>query len=238
MMMNEAAMFIKDKQYAKACEVLLEAVKYRDQIGNPEAIHWILQSLGSTWLFREQFSEQVAFFSKYLDRHPGDSAAYHERAVALWYVGSLHESVADFSRALDLIPTDLLSLSGRGQVLAELGESEKAMADLDAATRVLETYPRDPNWKRFYEDIQAFVRRGRGVAFASLGENQRAMAEFEASIELCPGNAWVYFSRAQIYDRAGERDKAVADYRTSLTKDGPSLNPIQRQAARERIDQQ
>jgi tetratricopeptide (TPR) repeat protein len=96
-----------------------------------------------------------------------------------------------------------------GQVLAEVGENGRAMEDLNLAMQSLKTVPRpDLTWAKWYEQLDAFVRNGRGFALAGLGEKEPAKKEFELSISLSPENAWVYHNRAQVYDRAGDREQA------------------------------
>lgn len=231
--LNEAHALLKKESYDRAREVLLRAVKLRDRVQDAKTIDWILTSLASTWLFQDRFEEQIAFFSDYISRHPHDCAAYRNRAEALWYSGKLREAVEDYSRAVKLEPTDLQSRSGRGQVLAELRENEEAIKDLDIALRIVASVPRpNDSWREWNKHTEAFIRNGRAVALAGLGKLQEAMAEFDSSMSLSPDNAWVYYNRAKIHDRLGDRKTALEDYRTSLSKDRPPLAPRQREAAR------
>ena len=153
-------------------------------------------------------------------------------------MGRLHEAVNDYSRALEASPNDILSLSGRGQVLADLGQGETALEDLNHALEAMNAAPQpNAHWTKWYEQLEAFIRNGRAVALASLGRYSLAMREFDVSIGLCSENAWVYYNRATILDRASEHQKACLDYQTALTKDGPHLNAIQRERARARLQE-
>ncbi|MGB0034014.1 MAG: tetratricopeptide repeat protein [Candidatus Acidiferrales bacterium] len=235
-MMREASTRIAAKEYAQAQQILTTAIKFRDQINDPVAIDWILRTLGSTWLFQGLFVEQIAFFTEYLRRHPSDMAAYHERATALWYLGKLQESIRDYSRALELKPSDVESLSGRGQVLAEIGDSQQALRDLDVALELLGAIPKsDERWREWSKHTEAFIRRGRGVAYGGWTQIRQAINEFDASIALSPENAWVYYSRAQVYDRIRDDNRALSDYRTALAKSEPPLTPVQKENARARL---
>jgi tetratricopeptide (TPR) repeat protein len=229
---NEAHSLLAAQNYEKAREVLLPAVKLRDRVQDGKTIDWILTSLASTWLFQDRFEEQIAFFADYISHHPNDCAAYRERAAALWYSGKLREAVEDYSHAIKLEPTDLQSRSGRGQVLAELRENEEAIEDLDIALGIVASAPRpNDSWCEWKRHTEAFIRNGRAVALAGLRKLQEAMAEFETSISLSPNNAWVYYNRAQVHDHLGDQEKAAADYRMSLAKNGPPLAPLQRERA-------
>ena len=85
---------------------------------------------------------------------------------------------------------------------------------------------------RWYEQIEAFVHNGRAFALAGLGKSGPAMDEFEVSIRMSPENAWVYHNRGQVHDRAGNRDKASADYQKALTKKNPALSPTEKRTRR------
>jgi tetratricopeptide (TPR) repeat protein len=193
-------------------------------------------SLGSTWALTEKYEDAIAFFSEYLTRYPEDSAAYCGRAESLWCAGRLQEAIRDYSRALELKPSDIPSLSGRGQVLAEVGENGRAVEDLNLALLTLKTVSMpDSSWAKWYEQIEAFVHNGRAFALAGLGESEPAMDEFEVSIKLSPENAWVYHNRAQVYDRAGSREKASEDYQKALAKKNPALSPNRKTQAQARL---
>jgi tetratricopeptide (TPR) repeat protein len=227
---------IEAEEYDKAREILLRELKSRDDIKEPKVVDYLLLSLAATWLFTDKYQETISFFSEYIRRYPRDLAAYVARAAALWYSGQLEQAIDDYSRALELKPNDILSLSGRGQVLAETGRSKRAMDDLNMALEELKM-ARLPNWrwKKWYEQVEAHVRRGRGIALDGLGEHVLAMAEFDLSMTLNPENAWVHYDRACLYEAAGHPEKAFSEYQIALAKNGPPLNPIRKQRAQARL---
>jgi Flp pilus assembly protein TadD len=61
------------------------------------------------------------------------------------------------------------------------------------------------------------------------------MDEFEVSIRLSPENAWVYHNRGQVYELAGNRENARADYQKALTKKNPALSPNRKAHAQARV---
>lgn len=226
------------EEYDQARAVLLQAAQFRHAIEEQDTVNYLLTSLGSTWVFKEQYEEGIAFFTDYISRYPRDFAAYRGRAEVLWYSGRLQEAIEDYSRSLELKPMDIASLSGRGQVLAELGNYELAMKDLDLALESLRAAPKtDPSWARWYEQIEAFVHNGRGLAVGGLGEMQTSMDEFELSIKMSPENAWAYHNRARINDSAGNQEKAKVDYEKALKKKKPPLNPLRRGQVQSRLTQ-
>jgi tetratricopeptide (TPR) repeat protein len=227
---------LTSEEYEKARALLLPAIASRDRLQDPAVINYILTALETTWLFTERYEDGIEFFSEYISAYPEDSAAYQARAATLWYAGRLQEAIRDYSRALELNPRDIFSLSGRGQVLAEGGDNVRAMEDLNFALQTLKTVSMpDSNLAEWYKQAEAFVRNGRGFALAGLGERESAMDEFEQSLRLSPENAWVYHNRAQVYERAGNKEKATADYQKALVAQKPPLNPIRQKHAQERL---
>lgn len=181
--------------------------------------------------------DRFRFSQLRVSRYPDDCLGYRARAEAFWYEDRLSDAIRDYSRAIELNPTDILSRSGRGQVLAELGRSSDALGDLDFVLQLLDTVRNtDRTRLEWCRDIEAFVRRGRGVALAASGQIGDAMDEFAKSVTLKPDNAWVYYSRARVYDQQADRQQALADYSTAITESEPALTPIQRELARTRIN--
>jgi tetratricopeptide (TPR) repeat protein len=235
-LMSEVHSLLTAEEYAKAREILLKAVELRDEITDAATVDWFLGALEATWLFQNQFEEQVEFFTRYLEKYPGDGAAHRVRGAAFWYSDRLQDALNDYSRALELSPVDILARSGRGQILAEIGENAIAIKDLDVALRTLETTARpNDSWVQWCRHAEAFARRGRGVALAGLGHLPEAMNEFAKSIALNPDNAWVYASRAKICDSHGNQQGALADYGAAMTKNNPPLTPIQKERIKTRI---
>ena len=73
--------------------------------------------------------------------------------------------------------------------------------------------------------LLAYARNRKGVALAGLGHDDLATEEFQQSIELQPGNAWVYFNRAQFHELKQDVSAAIADYRFALENKDPPLRP-------------
>jgi tetratricopeptide (TPR) repeat protein len=244
-LLQEGYSYLKVEDYDKARLPFMRLLESRDDLKalsrkadlkDLDLLDYVLTSVDATWLMTERYDEAVTFFSKYINRYPGDAAAYCARAGNLWYLGQLEKAVEDYSRALELEPDDIVARSGRGQVLAEMGSVENALDDLDFALRSLRTRPAS-RWDEFYKHIEAFVHRGRGVALAGLGKSEPAMDEFNLSIKLSPENAWVYYSRAAAYLLLDSHKNASVDYELALLKKQPPLTPMQRERAKAQLRQ-
>ena len=86
------------------------------------------------------------------------------------------------------------------------GDANGMMADLNQGLS------RQPN--------NAAARKARGEAFLRTKNYAKAIDEFGAVVRLQPGDATAYYLRGQARERNGERDKAVADYKLALARDG------------------
>ena len=88
---------------------------------------------------------------------------------------------------------------------------------------------------QFRRAIHAFALNGKGVALGATGDSSGALKSFEDSIAMWPENGWVYFNRAKFFEAGGETEKAIADYKTALTKNDPALTPSKRRFAVSRL---
>jgi tetratricopeptide (TPR) repeat protein len=235
-LLQEAHALLVLQKYDEARAPLLKAIQFGDSINEPETINYILTSLGLTWILTERYEDGIAFYSEHISSHPKDPASYRERASLFWYNGQLEDAIRDYSQALELKPGDILSLSGRGQTFAEADDYVRAMPDLNLALLTIKAVSmQNPIWKKWCEEIEAFVHNGKGFALAGLGASDPAMAEFEVSIIMSPENAWVYHNRAQVYDRAGSHELAREDYQKALVMKNPALSPRRKAHAQRRL---
>lgn len=232
-LLSEAhAVFLRG-DFLAARELLLKALEHKEEIQNEALLVWIFNILALTWYRLEQYRECVEFFSEHIAKYPNEALGYSFRAGALWYSGDPMAAIEDYSKALELTPADSRALSGRGQIFVERGEWQKAVRDLDAALENIgQTAVPDERWRTA---LRAFTLNGRAAAYAGLGEFDRALAEFENSILLCPRNAWVYYNRAEAYERRGKTAEALDNYSLALTMNSPRLNALRRQKAEIKI---
>jgi len=132
------------------------------------------------------------------------------------------DAAIDAQRALDLG----VSANQRADVLCTYGQ---LLADLDqpeaAATALLEAIEVDDE----STEVSAYARSGLGVAASYRNEREAALRYFEESLKSAPDNSWVYFNRAQAYERWRENALARADYEQALKVSAPALPPFRRQ---------
>ena len=69
------------------------------------------------------------------------------------------------------------------------------------------------------KDLLAFAYNDRAWAYHALGKDQDALRDVNMALLLQPKNAGIIETRAEIYEKMNERNKAIADYRAALTLD-------------------
>lgn len=69
------------------------------------------------------------------------------------------------------------------------------------------------------DQLLVFAYNDRAWAYHTLGKDHEALRDVDMALILAPKNAAVIETRAEIYEKLKERDKAIADYRTALQLD-------------------
>lgn len=69
------------------------------------------------------------------------------------------------------------------------------------------------------KQMLAFAYNDRAWAYHQLGKDDDALRDVNMALILAPNNAAVIETRAEIYEKMKERDKAIADYRAALKLD-------------------
>jgi tetratricopeptide (TPR) repeat protein len=172
---------------------------------------------------RGDYRQVIEIANQHLESDEDAARFYRIRGIAHWYVGELDDAVADYTRVLMAGADELWGYSSRGQIYAELGAYEEALADLNAAVSLARE-------ERSTEAL-AYSLNGLGLTFGGLGRFEEAFEAFSESLKLCPGNAWAYYNRAQVWQMAGDSSRAFQDYNRALKQDSPRLVDRLRNAA-------
>jgi Flp pilus assembly protein TadD len=74
-----------------------------------------------------------------------------------------------------------------------------------------------------------------GLAALDRGDYQQALRLLSTAIEVDPRDVWAYLKRATAYEQTGDREKAIADYRSVLAIDRSAQMKRYVEAAIERL---
>jgi tetratricopeptide (TPR) repeat protein len=194
---------------------------------------YALSLLVLVWMEQESYEKATEFLTRFIAEKSPSSFVFRNRGIAYWYAGRLPKALDDYESAGRLGSSDPLILLGRGQILVELNQPQQAAQDLQSCLEIASKHPdaRTSYWM----EIQAYARNGLGFAYSRLSETAESSRQFAMSIDLRPENAWVYFNRAQAYEKSGERTKALSDYIKSIEMSKPKLPVYKRDSAKARL---
>lgn len=144
------------------------------------------------------------------------------RAHSFWYSNRPVEAMADYQTMVEMGHDDKGVLFNLSQVLVEAGKYEEALSSFEQYTEG-------------FGALHAYQFRARAYANAMLGRWNDADRDIENAVLLKPGNAWAYFTRAQIKELRGETEEAIADYRVALEMEDPPLRANGRKQAQKKV---
>jgi tetratricopeptide (TPR) repeat protein len=122
------------------------------------------------------------------------------RAIAHSRSGNLEAAISDYSKALELAPGNAVLLANRCWAYTQKGDLAQAARDCDEA--VSAAGPQQ--WYSLQMRGQLHMRRANFV---------EAEKNFSEALRLVPDAIVALVSRAEAYEKLGQRERAVADYR-------------------------
>jgi tetratricopeptide (TPR) repeat protein len=196
-----------------------------------------------------QYDSAEADYNAALQIEPVDPDFYAKRGFYFLRRGRYDDALADFRRGSELDPKDGGYPYGEGEVYATLGQHEKAVERLTEAIRrnaKVTTYYRKRgsayNYLGKHNDAvadydkalalgyypfsipreEAHSNLGRGYALLQLKQYRRAIDDFDVVLKVVPRASTALAWRGTAYQGLGNREKAVADYKSALAID-PSI---------------
>lgn len=155
----------------------------------------------------------LQLFNELAEDYPRDPRVSMGRALALQKMGHHEQALLVYEDVLGNDPRNLEALTN---MLGILKMQNPALA-LEKLTELRDAYP-------YNADIAAQL----GVSHAASQSYVEALKYFDIADSLRPGNAYVLFNRAVVYDRMGNEDKAAALYRQiiRLASEGMLKEPV------------
>jgi tetratricopeptide (TPR) repeat protein len=189
---------------------------------------------------RRDFRSAIADFDQAIRLDPAEADNYYQRALARWQDGQSALAMSDFDQALTIRPNDIQALTGRGALRLSSNDEAGARTDFEAvdaaaphdagaSLRIAEDYMRFGQFAgaigRFDRWIAAYPRderlpsalNGRCWSRAMLNQGlDLALADCNAAVR-SGRNSRFLDSRAMVWLRLGNFDKAITDYKASLS---------------------
>src|SRR5262249_40678896 len=166
--------------------------------------------------------EAAGDFDRALEGNPSNAMAWAARGAALLLSGQLDRGIAALDRSI-AGGSDPVAYSLRGRALVAKGQVERGIADFDQALKL------NPHLS------DALV--GRALAWTEKGSYERALADIDDALTARENIEGLYV-RAQIYERQGKTDRAMADLKKAIDLAASNAFEVVAQAnARKRLEQ-
>jgi tetratricopeptide (TPR) repeat protein len=143
--------------------------------------------------------EAIPDLTRSLELEPNSPEAYFFRAAAREKTGDPENALRDYTQAIQLFPNYVEALVNRGMMHFNAGRFGEAVGDYSAALKVATA------------GVQPMILNNRANALAQLGKLDEALADANKALSLNQNYAIGYRTRAMIYTRLGQADKAQAD---------------------------
>ncbi|MDA2939062.1 tetratricopeptide repeat protein [Acidobacteria bacterium AH-259-A15] len=191
LLLQLGSLLVRSGQVAEGEKLLQRALEI--QPGNSKT----LRSAGEAQLRRGYFSSAIALLRESLANSSGDAESHHRLAFALLARGQEQIAVEHARRAVELNPLDPRFRRLYALLLEIQREDEKAYEQLKFAYRLA---PRDP--KLLFHLSER--RRVSGNLF-------QALEYLELAAEVDPENPLYHDKLSDLYDRLGEKEKAMEE---------------------------
>ncbi len=225
--------FVANGDFTKALDDFDAALK-----SGPQSRAWL--GRGSANFGLRRYEQAISDYGEAIRLEP-TPLAYRLRAEAYEKREWPEEAAADLDNAVKL-DASAESLLARARFHGDAGNAELALADYDKAVRMHPQRVRPLEARGIYQtsqknydaaarDYSAAIALGandssiynnRAWALVLGGRAQEALPDVTLALELNPDSIAALDTRAHVYEKLGERDKAIADYRAVLVRD-PNL---------------
>jgi len=143
--------------------------------------------------------EAIPDLTKSLELEPKSAEACYFRAVAREKTGDPENAIRDYGGAIRLNPNYVEALVNRGLLHYTASRFDEAIADYSAALKVAAA------------NVQPMILTNRANAFLQKNMNAEALDDVNKALTINKKYARAYQTRGAIYDRLGQKDKALQD---------------------------
>ena len=173
-------------------------------------------------LMEGRYAAAVQLFDEMKADYPRDERVAMGRALSLQQVGRVDDALTAYEDVLSVNPKNLEALTN---MLGILKATNPALA-VEKLEELRTVYP-------YNADIAAQL----GTAYAGLKNYPAAMQYLDMADALQPGNAYVYYNKAVLYDHMGQQNMATTMYRRILQMyaEGRLQEPLPMEAIRRRL---
>lgn len=170
----------------------------------------VLNLRGKAWLTEDDPESAAEDFSNALKIEPGNTLALQGRVKAYDLQGQFGLAIEDWTSLIAQSPNDDKLYRSRGA--SELGAKNFSAALADYG-KSLELNPKG---------LDAYI--GRALVYEAMGDKDNALKEFDLGIAIDSNYLLLFWERARMADRWGEKQMAIENYITVLKINGQWAN--------------
>ncbi len=177
---------------------------------------------GYTALINGQYDTALGFYESASKAEPSSVLALLGRGAAYQKLGREDEARAAYDAALKIDPQNREALTNVTGIIAQRQPDEalKRLLDMEAQYR---------NFSPIVAQI--------GMTYAKMGNSEGAVEYLRRAVELTPDAPMYRFNLAIIFDRAGQREQAIASYKQVLElMDGRNVPGLSRVDIQRRVE--
>jgi Flp pilus assembly protein TadD len=173
-------------------------------------------------LMENRFTAAVQMFDALAADYPRDERVMMGRALSLQQAGRVDDALNAYEVVLSANPKKLEALTN---MLGVLKGTNPALA-VQKLEELRTVYP-------YNADIAAQL----GTAYGALKNYDAALQYLDMADALAPGNAYVYYNKAVLYDHMGQQNMATSMYRRILQMHAEGIlhEPLPLEAIRRRL---
>lgn len=189
----EAAVFMKNRQYADAGARLSEALDTR--FARLETGFVMAELLGR----QKDFEKAGAVYAQILERDPDFPEVHDKASYVLYRIDKNNEAIAEAKAALEFNPTDAEAHKNEALALSQDHHYEAATVEFREALRIKPAY--------------AEARSGLGLVYARTENYPNAIAEYKKAIAIDPNYDDAHNNLGLAFKASGSPRAAVMEFR-------------------------
>ena len=167
---------------------------------------WALADRAIAYVWKHENEAAQKDIDEVARQHPGNSVALRAQGLMAEFHGDCAKAVDYFSQSLAKEPDSNFTVGHRAICEADLLHDADALSDSAQALKA------DPSWLD--------LRMVRGAIFVRQGKHAEAVAEADATANAAPTQGGALLGAANLYFRAGAKDKALATLRRAAALPG------------------
>jgi serine/threonine protein kinase len=204
-------------KYVEQIADLSDVIRFESSAAN-------FSARGLAYWFASDYDRAIADQTRAIQLDPKNANYVFERGRTNMWKKDYISAIADFSDAIRLSPSSSYYYSQRGAAHFQRADYDRALSDYEQAIKLApsELY-------HYRERADVYIGRADANASTRTADLNRAKADMDyiisRGVSVLPGD---YEKRGLIFEKLGNRNEAIADYRAALARD--SSRTISRQA--------